>query len=114
MRFGHEERAEADFGVIQAFSGGVFQHLDGHPAAGIQVHQGAAHPVETRQDIEDIRDHLAHPDGFLQSGQVMAGQVQGMPAVDVEDSLQADAALQVAVKVYAGVGGVEGHGRLIV
>ncbi len=96
---GHEVRAEAQLDVVDALVLGVLHVLVGDPAAGVVVHHDLAQPAELLEKRQHPGLRLGHLHERAQAFQVRGGQRQVVLPPQVEDGLQTNAAVEVAVQV---------------
>ena len=99
MRFGHKQRAEAQFDVIDSLLAGIFHAFISHPAASVCINQHAGHPFKTGDECHNARLRFKHLDVRAQPLHIPGWQRQIVFAAQIEDSLEPQAAVEVAVKV---------------
>ena len=78
---------------------GILHAFIRHPAAGVRINQYAGHPFKTGDEGHDAGLRVEHLDVRTQSLHIPGGQRQIVLPAQIEDGLQPQAAVEVAVQV---------------
>lgn len=109
MGLGHEERAEAELEVVEAFCGGVLDAFVGDASAGVGVAEDEDHPFEAVEEADEIGLGAGEDDVWVEGVDGVAWELEAVLLGEGEHGFEADAAFEVAVEVDEGELGVD-HG----
>ena len=106
---GHEVGAEAQLDVIDPFATGVLDALVGNPAAGVDVDHHRRQPAEAVDEGHQVGLAVEDLDVGPEALDVGGGERHAVLPGEVEDGLEAQAAVEVPVEVDERQGRVD-HG----
>ena len=108
----HIARRETQFHIMQAVARGIFHIFIRHAAAGFQRAEHLYAPVEFGEKAHQIRFIFGYLHVRAQRFQRIGGQGEIKLAAQVENSLRADVAVKMAMKVGKGKAGINHDGTL--
>ena len=109
MGVGHEERTEAQLEVADPLALRILHIFTCHPAACVIVGKHTGHPPELGQKLDQAGLRRADHNMRLEFLEAVAGQRDAVLPAEIENGLQADTAIEMAVKIDQGrAGGHEG------